>query len=605
VKSYTVSQKRARAEAIWAESRYRSYSQGVDGFIRWCSEIFYVRNKQAPSGRSLFDLYDFQREAAEAYFSNKYVVVLKSRQAGFTTLGMAYAMWQSIYKPGGATVLVLSKTQVDARANLQMVKHALSFMPGWYVRRMPELEAESNDRMVFRHADGSMSQLECLVATERSGASRTADLVVADECALWSKPSDTMRSIAPATDAASAAAGEEAVMLVFSTARGGSNYFANLYRDAAAGKNQYKSIFVPWTRNPLSNPGALRGEVDYSVVNARKAEFAAEPHRFASEYPSSPEDAFKSSGHSRFVGLPSIMEFDEFPFRGRFVSFGTEVQWEDDANGPVRLAFDPRDKDTNPAQSHRVFVGADPALGVGGDSSVVYAVAYDGAGQMHIVGYYASNDVEPSAFADVLWDFGWFFGGVNQPALVACEYQPAGGGGGATVVGRLRDRGYHNLYRYIQPAAKGRKALSYYGMPITRGTKPLLVNTLADWLTADESIGVGADALGLQGIPPVLRDELASFVVKPNGTTSADTGCHDDHVLAVAIAVYVAATSTRAPTPKGSNVGNSPGLPDGVLRLDLSGLRKQVQSQQAAAKRRRGREVARYRRKTRKHRGSR
>lgn len=595
-RALTVSQKRARVEAIWAEAKFRKYGEGVEGFKAFCEDLYYVRSKNSTAGRCLFALYPFQRELADTYFSNKYNVVLKSRQLGATTMAMALALWRCIYQPGGATVLCLSKTQVDARANLDQVAHALSFLPQWYRDLMPVIEAQSNDRLVMRSRDGSTSLIECLVATERSGASRTASLVIADEAALYQKPEDTFRSLAPATDAAAMSPGNEAVMLVFSTARGGSNYFAQLYRDAAAGRNRYKATFIPWTENPLSNPKALEGEVDWTVVNARRAEFVHEPHKFYSEYPSTPEEAFMSSGHTRFANLPSSIDFEEFQFRGALVSTGTHAEWVDTDSGNLWINFDPREKDQHPANYKQLFIGADPAMGVGGDSSVAYVVGYDGLGSIDIVGYYHSNHIEAVDFADVLWDLGWYFGSPTRPAMIACEMQPSGGGGGQTVVGRLRDRGYNSLYRYIQPAAKGRKALSYYGMPTTRSTKPLLINTLAEWLAQDELLGEGVEAMRLRNVPPILRDELGTFVVMPNGTTAADTGCHDDHVIAAAIAVYVAATTVRAPTPK-RNVqeGDSP-LDANVLTLDLSEMRKQIDRNMAKVKRRQAQDIRRTRR---------
>ena len=127
-----------------------------------------------------------------------------------------------------------------------------------------------------------------------------------------------------------------------------------------------------------------------------------------------------------------------------------------------------------------------------------------------------SNEVEPVEFADVLWDLGWFF--VTQLAVllslvrtsrpVAVEVRQLSSSTTAATTSSTS----------MQPQL-GRKALSYYGMPITKGTKPLLINTLAEWLSKDELTG----EMNIQGVPPILRDELGTFVVKPNGTTAADT----------------------------------------------------------------------------------
>lgn len=584
VSAMTVLEKRARLEQLWVELRFRSYGDGEEGFIRFCAELYNVRSKMDPSGRCKFALYPFQEDLARAYFRDKRHVILKSRQLGATTLAMCYSLWLCIYRPGGANILVVNKSQVDARSNLDQIAFALSFFPGWFKERMPEVIAQSNDRIVFQRQDGSTSAIEAMVATERSGASRTSDLVIADEAALYQNPEATFRSLTPTTDAAAAAPGKGAVMIVFSTARGGQDYFATLWKDAKAGKNAYTAHFVSWKDNPLSNPAALEGGVDRSIVNERLREFVNTPHLFYQEYPETPEEAFMASGASRFPNLPSTMEFDEFEFRGAIDILGTHSKWRDDPTGHFHLAFDPRDPQ-GWNQNVPVFIGADSALGVGGDYSVAYAVQWDGLGPMQILGYYSCNTVSPTEFADELLAMGWYFSGVFQPAMIAVEVNISGGGGGQSVVGRLRDQGYTNLFRYVQPARAGRKALNLFGVPATRSVKPIIVTTLADWLVYDEALGEEgtADGLALQSIPSRLRDELGTYVVAANGTTNAEPGSNDDHVIAAACAVYAAATNVKRPATK-RNSKELASEPQSFA-LDLSEFRRDIERRQAQAKR--------------------
>jgi hypothetical protein len=204
--------------------------------------------------------------------------------------------------------------------------------------------------------------------------------------------------------------------------------------------------------------------------------------------------------------------------------------------------------------------------------------------------------LEPLEFADLLYSFGWLFSDGSRPALIACEVQPSGGGGGQTVVARLRERGYSNLYRYEQPGSATRKRMSMFGMPTTKSTKPLMVNTLAEWLTPDELTG----ELRLHGIPPILRDELGTFVVKPNGTVAADIGAHDDHVIAIAIAMYVLSTAVRGPATKAEKVETSMREP-GVVTYDLSGIRQDIAKHMEAGAKRQRRDAAKFQRKLRKH----
>ena len=71
------------------------------------------------------------------------------------------------------------------------------------------------------------------------------------------------------------------------------------------------------------------------------------------------------------------------------------------------------------------------------------------------------------------------------------------------------------------------------GFPKTQTRRPLVGDTVAEWLNYDSGQVMG-------GVDVHLRRELGSFVVKENGTVAADAGEHDDIVMSTAIWLYVA-----------------------------------------------------------------
>lgn len=570
----TPTQRRSRIEQTWVELEWRRCSTGIDGFLYWCRNYVWVRSKRDARGREKFDLFDYQQGVASDFFTRRFLIVLKARQLGLTTLAMAYALWLVLFRAGGATVLVISKKQTDADANLDMVAHMWRFLPDWMRDRAPRLTNSASSKWTWEHRDGSTATIESMVATAGSGASRTADLIVADEMALWATPEETYRALAPTIDAAASSPGTNAVMICISTARGAKNFFARLFRDARSGKNRYKAVFFPWHVSRLNNPLADVGGIDRSIVEQMRQEYAATPWTFAMEYPETVEDAFRSSGSSRFQHLPPFEEFTEFPWRGEIVRDGDTFRFVVVETGPVRLAFDPTDSTV--FEERTVVIGADPSAGVGADAAVAYAVAATVDGGVEVLGYLADKHLEPTAFADTLNDFGRFFSRWDEtPAMIACEYQPSGGGGGMTVVGRLRDLSYPNLYRYVQPMVRGRRVLDYYGFPITRSTRPLIINHLAELLVPDPLTG----ELGLIGIPAVLRDELGSFVVRDDGSVAADVGAHDDHVMATAIAAYVC--RQQNPTPTSKRPDNETIQTPGRITIDLSHIKRDLDAQWA------------------------
>jgi hypothetical protein len=218
-------------------------------------------------------------------------------------------------------------------------------------------------------------------------------------------------------------------------------------------------------------------------------------------------------------------------------------------------------------------------------------MALSETGGIELLGYIADNTLEPTAFADMIDLFGRFFTNrEGTAALMACEYQPSGGGGGMTVVGRLRDLSYPNLYRYVQPMARGRRVLDYYGFPLTRSTRPLIINHLAEILVPDELTG----ELLLQGIPAVLRDELGSFVIRADGSVAADVGAHDDHVLAVAIGAYVCRQSVVALSPTTKRPDERGGDGETVITLDLSHVKQNLENRWQQQRQKDTREMRRW-----------
>jgi hypothetical protein len=117
-------------------------------------------------------------------------------------------------------------------------------------------------------------------------------------------------------------------------------------------------------------------------------------------------------------------------------------------------------------------------------------------------------------------------------ALMAVECNP--GSPGTTTQLVLQQLGYNNFYMWRRPhAATGSFAL-VYGWWTTTGTRPLLINTLLEYLPKQE----------VQINSPELIAEMGSFVKQqlPSGRieVKAFSGYHDDRLLALAIALYVA-----------------------------------------------------------------
>jgi len=567
------SHRRRALEAALTELRWRHYSQNPAQFFSDCvwvpSQGTLDVDKQ---GKVLFELFPYQKETLETFLDRRYVIVLKARQLGLTTLADAYALWQLIFQPG-ANILLVSKDQPTADKALDLLKFMFRFLPGWMSARMPELEVDSAREMVWRHHNGLKSRIVSRPATKTVGAGETATLVMWDEAALASYQDESLRSLMPTTDAGGS-------MIIFSTARGGHNTFARIYRDAEAERSEFAAVFHPWHVSRLMNKNAgTSKKPDMQLYEGRRLQMADKPWQFYAEYPSDPDEAFRQSGRTRFGTLPPIEEFEVFPYRGLLVEENGVIRFVEDPEGPLRLA------DYPPDISGPTVVSVDPSEGIGGDYTAMSAGFLNPDGVPVRVAYWHDNLTEPSEAARHAALLGRFMQFRGRDALMVVEKQ---GGFGETIIHELRENWrYRNMYLHTYTGHRKRRKEQAYGMPMTASRRPTVIDSLAKVLQFDKG-------QVMEGIDRDLRIELGAFVVTDNGRVEADVGMHDDLVMSTAIMVYVLSETMR-PAVSGSNGDSRPVMaaPKVMSLTTIWDEAEQQERQQAKKDRKYSRQLAR------------
>ena len=505
-----VNRRRKRLVSLHVEQRWRDYASDPERFFSECVWVPAGEKFGKGKGRVPLRLFDYQRETLETFLGNRYVIVLKARQLGLTTVAMAYALWMLMFQPGSNIVFV-SRSQTAADKALELLDFMYQFLPESVKERGPQPDSLAAKHHAYRFRDGMVSQITSYPATKTVAAGQTASLVLWDEAALAEYQEDALRTLMPTTDAGGS-------MIVFSTARGGHNLFARVYRGAERGENEFKALFFPWSVSEM-----ITAE-DYE---SKKRSFASEPWRFYAEYPSSSEEAFRQSGRSRFPALPDDSEENEFPLRGN-------LEWQQDGSvgflpnpeGPFR--FMPEALDGAPVGKNAV-VALDPASGTGGDYTAIVGGWYQDGIPVRAA-FWHSNLVEPSEAAEEAAKLGRLFrDDRGMDAVLVVEKQ---GGYGDTIIHELRENiSYQNLYRFTYTGHRKRRMDQAYGFPMTFARRPLVIDTMARWVDKNSEM--------MHGMDPILRQELGAFVVREDGRVMADAGMFDDMVMATAIWLYV------------------------------------------------------------------
>jgi hypothetical protein len=549
---------------LFTEFEWRRCAEDEDYFLR---NYVYIPAEQDPRGRVKFELFDYQEELLKLFKANRFVTALKARQLGYTTLAMAHSLWLSFFRPG-ATILIISRNQKSANKNLAQARLAYQFLPQWFKDRAPKLIADSTDGMIFQFNDGMLSKLKSSAATEGVFAGETASLVILDEAGLVepaTRQEDVFRTLLPTTDAGGS-------MLIISTSRGSYNRFAKTYKAAKKNESQFVHFFRPWQVSPFMQ---CSEECDYcsgikgskspckTKYDLKRREFADEPWRFYQEYPNDDEEAFRESGRPRFVGLPNEDEFIDFPYRGNFVWISdSEIEFEFDENGPLRLST------LEPDPAGFYVVGADPASGQGKDYSTAHILTYTEENKIVILGYYHANRIPPSEFAADLDKMGRFFKGRQWAALLAVENQ---GSQGSLPINELHKHlDYPNAYFHQGFGTKAVNKNRLFEFPMTVDKRKAVIDRLAKNLVFTQN------ECNIENIYPLLRTEMGQFVTQEtaNGNIryAADTGCHDDLVMSLAISTWVLTEEYGEASPASAVIEDVKWQQTG--RINLENMRK-------------------------------
>jgi hypothetical protein len=453
----------------------------LDAFTHFCMNYWSIKHPER--GRILFEMRHAQRETVRAWLENRYSVVLKARQIGFSTLAAAYAFWL-VYFQADRFVIMLSRTEREAMKLLQKSKYGYRWLPNWMRDRGPRLLTDHQLKMVFDND----SAIESLPSSNDPARGESVYLVIVDEMAFLPNPDEAWASIEPIADVGGR-------VICLSTANGSGNFFHQLWTGSQTGTNLFRGVFWSWDAGD-------RNQDWYEVKKRTLPEW-----QLHQEYPRSPDEAFIKSGNPVFDIdiINSLMASD--PTVGILFVDGTTNQsaFKEYSDGPLRIWEFPEPDGV-------YVVGADVAEGLAhGDYSSAHIInAKNGMVAAHWHGR-----IEPDLFGEMLAELGWMY----NSALVGVENNNHG----LTTLKALQRYGYKNIYRQRRLAQARPTPTEILGWRTTASSKPLMIDELSAAIRQEELDICCEFTIG----------ELRTFVRKENGKMSGSP--HDDRVISLAI----------------------------------------------------------------------
>lgn len=446
-------------------------------------------------------------------------IILKGRQQGLSTYVGARIYWRLSQRRAKKGLVVAHKAD-STRALFDMYRRYHDSCPELL---KPSTQYSSRKELRFDRLDTGI-----MVATAGGdGIARGETISDAhlSEIAFWpsTTAAENLNSLLQ-----SIPNGDDTEIFIESTANG-FNKFYELWCSAVKGESEFEPFFAAWFesleyRLPVpdgfertfeESDLAERFELDDAQLEWRRKKIAATGRElFMQEYPCTPDEAFIASGRPVFdpAQIEELKSAAPAVIRRMDVE-ETEAGWRiSDMSVGRLLVYRERD----PLDSY--CIGADVGMGVrDGDWSVAHILDSE---KRQVAVW--RGQVHPDFFATILDALGRYY----NNALVAPERNNHGI---LTCVRLWKDLAYPNVYLDVSEGQTEDRDSLNIGFLTSQRTRPLIIDRLRAALRERDLSVYDADTF----------QEMKTFVVTGSGRMEAESGCHDDCVMALAIANHI------------------------------------------------------------------
>lgn len=434
----------------------------------------FCKIKSKEHGIVPFVLNEAQKDLFNTLRHNNRIIILKSRQLGFSTGATGYFYHRTITTPGVNTALIGYNSELTAEL-LDKVKTFWRTTPD---ALKPRIEYNSKFEISFPAVD---SKIIVLPSTENVGRGYTLHNVLLTELSAWEKSEEKMSTL-------EASVPINGKIVIESTPRG----IGNTYHRMWMADNDYIKKEYGWWWG--------YSEEEVKIIEKRMNN----PRKFSQEYLLE----FLSSGRNVF----------DIDFVKKQMNNILKVgdTWQDKEGNYHKVKVEDGLRMYKEPQFNKLYVvGADVAEGVdGGDFSVCHI--WDRMTGEEVA--FFRGHIEPDKFGEKLNDWGLKY---NKALMV-----PEINNHGLTTVTVLKKLAYPTLYFRPKFFEKISNIWSEkIGWKTTKITRPLLIDDFAQAMR-DEILIIHSKEL---------LDEMLTFVYDASNNMKPMQGYHDDCIFAAGI----------------------------------------------------------------------
>ncbi len=459
------------------------------------------------------------------------LIILKARQFGVSTYTEARIFHASVTSPYTNSHIVAHEPDATSKI-FEMNKFFYESLPEFL---RPMKRYDNTTKLTFDNPSedtrntkpGLKSEIRVSTADKAEvGRGQTIHHFHGSEVAFWKNAENIMLSVLQAVP------NEPGTSVVLeSTANGIGGYFYDTWVSAVTGKNDFTPIFLPWfefkeyrmTGDPIVRTEEERElvalfQLDDDQLRWRrhyiKNQCGGDVMKFKQEYPATWQEAFITSGRPRFNADHLRMYSENAPapcFIGELAKVNGKIIEVAEPMGSLRIY-------ERPEPGLRYVIGGDTSKGTETSDFACLQVINSKTGNQSATWY---GKVSPEGLADIAILIGYYY----NTALIGVESNKDG----ITTNKRLRDERYPNIFRRREVEKIGEDQQEYLGFHTNERSRPLIINELGDWIQEAEFMLYDQETI----------KQLMTFIVNENGRPEAQEGCHDDAVMALAIAIYL------------------------------------------------------------------
>ena len=472
------------------------------------------------------------------------IIILKARQMGFSTLTEAIIFWMAA-TAFYVRCMIVAHTE-DATNNLFLMSKR--FYDNLPPALKPMQQASNAQELVFdkpsrskAEGAGLGSRIRCATAGGKGvGRSFTVKALHLSEFAFW--PGNKLETL---TGLMQAVPDEAGTLIIIESTANGFDEFKKQWDSAVEAQREGREGFIPiffaWHEmkeyRRTVPPGFVRTAEEEELAqtfNLDDEQLAwrrwciqnncgGDIDMFHQEYPSTPDEAFISTGRCVFDKQALVLRREQVrKYEWEYGSFAVEYditgkiksyRWRPEKQGPIRIL-------KHPEECVPYVLGGDTA-GTGTDQFVGQVLDNRTGEQVAVLHHQFGEKM----YAEQMYCLGMYY----NEALIGIETNYS-----TYPEMCLEELGYRNLYvreRYDNYSGKMKDA---FGFETTTKSRPIIIDNLKDVALGAMEMITDYQTLG----------EMLTFVYDEKWKPQAEQGEHDDLVMALAIAHHIRSQQT-------------------------------------------------------------